>query len=249
MIRISAITNIGLCRGKNQDGFFVNGLSSIGEINKRVFVETDESRIVAFVADGVGSTKDAEFAVEKAIKFSATHIEKIKADNLYNFFNQMNEFVNYCADKDGKKCSTTIAGVVVENEELCSYNVGDSKVFLINNGYLEQISIDDTAAGIFMNSDLAFTNDKIDTKQPIIQYIGNPNVNVIETHIKKALPIKDILLCTDGITDLVSMDEMEELLECSEDERAFTDAMISMALQRGGSDNATVIYIHFDKEV
>lgn len=67
MIKIAALTDIGNVRKKNQDGFFVDGLSKNAKPLASIYYESNDDDFFAFVADGVGSTNDAEFAVSELL--------------------------------------------------------------------------------------------------------------------------------------------------------------------------------------
>ena len=244
MVKAYAITNVGPIREKNQDGFYLNGIRAYEENFRDAYYESESNRLVAFVCDGVGSTADGEFAVEKTIKYFLNHERTVNSGNLKEFIDSVNEFINFNAERYKKTCATTIAGVCVDTA-ISAFNVGDSKIFSVNSGYLEEISVDDTVATLIKESDFDSSDLNLDKKLPLIQYLGNPNSAKIETHITKDISLKDVFLCTDGITDMISIDEIEQIFSNEDDIKQRAKLIMEKAVQNGGNDNLTLIYISF----
>ena len=245
MIKIIAFTDIGQVRQKNQDGFYVDGISSVNEANRTVYFETSSSNLLAYVADGVGSTMDAEYAVDRLIKYSINHDKQLTFSSISQFVDNANGFINQSAAAEKKSCATTIAAVLIIGDRLYSFNVGDSKVFVLNNTFLEQISTDDTAITLIRESDIDDTDLNMEAKVPILQYLGGNKVVHLDPHVQ-SVDKRDVLICTDGLTDMVSIDDMEDIISNANGNcEAIIQGLYDEAMKNGGTDNITIIYIHF----
>lgn len=241
-MKITALTDIGSYRTRNQDGFYIGGFSSVREQHRIISVETDIPEILVFAADGVGSTNDAEYAIEQLIRYARNHDSGLYQSTVQSFIQKANEFICYSAEREAKNCATTIAGVAVLEDRIISFNAGDSRVYALNNGFLEQISVDDTAITMLRESDINDMTIDMDAKVPILQYLGLPALPRIDTH-ERTISKRDILICTDGVTDMLSIDEMEDILTSAADTETAVNTLWRAALNAGGHDNITIIFI------
>jgi len=240
MIKICAVTDIGLSRQENQDGFFIDGLSAYNTNHKEIYLETDNKNMTIFVADGVGGTQDGKYAVEKIINlFKTENVESLDA-----FLNFSNSRICDDALLEGKQTATTIAGIVI-SDKTTSFNVGDSKVFVINNGYLDQKSTDDTMETLVRESGLDYGYLDAMGKTPLTQCIGNKK-EIINVHMSEIDLQNDIIICTDGLTDSLNLDEIEEIICQNTDIRIKVKKILEAAYENGCRDNITLIYICFN---
>lgn len=242
MLRICAVTDIGLARDKNQDGFFVCGLSANNTKHKEIYLETDDSNSIALVADGVGSTSDGEYAVERLITFFKNQ-QDLPIDELINIINRE---IYDDALSEKKNAATTVAGVII-GEKITVFNVGDSKVFFVNNGYLDQKSTDDTMESLIIEAGIDGSFLYQSGKSPLTQCIGNSKER-INVHISEIETENDILICTDGLTDSLELDEIEAVVKEKADIRKKMNSLIELAYKNGCEDNITIIIISFEKE-
>ena len=242
MIKICAVTDIGLSREKNQDGFFVDGASAYTVSHKEIYYETDTRGFSTFVADGVGSTCDGEYAVEKLITLY-NHETGTTVSELLNYINCK---IHDDALAEGKQAATTIAGILV-SDKVTVFNVGDSKVFELNNGYLDQKSIDDTMETLVLDAGFADDYLKQYGKSPLTQCLGNKK-DLIDVHIMEIDSSNDFIICTDGLTDSLDLDEIEEAVCTEIDIRDKVKRLMDLAYKKGCKDNITIIYVSFGKE-
>ncbi len=126
---------------------------------------------------------------------------------------------------------TTAALIVFHKKKLYVCNIGDSKIFLLQDDQLIQLSKDHLAripCGI---------------KAPLTQCLGIPEEALqLEPHFLTA-PLHNeniFLLCSDGLTDMVELSEIRAILTTETPERA-SDMLVQRALEHGGEDNVSVI--------
>ncbi|MDE6110175.1 MAG: protein phosphatase 2C domain-containing protein [Muribaculaceae bacterium] len=108
-------------------------------------------------------------------------------------------------------------------------NIGDSRCYRLRSGVLKQISTD--------HSERQITGDATVPSNLIYNFMGNsPAAFISDVTTLTALPGDTFLLCSDGLSDLVDNDRIEELARD-------TDTLVEEAKARGGRDNISVISI------
>lgn len=242
MYKVYAVSDIGLKREENQDGFYVDGIISCGETHREIYYESDADCIHVVVCDGVGSTVYAKYAVERAFRFINNNHVDCSEKSIENFVQQLNKYVYDSAKTDNKTDSaTTIVGLLIKQGVAYSYNIGDSALFTINKGYLEKHSVDDAgmaSIGIVKN----YGEEQSDGKPPLLQSIGtNESIDIV--HIKKISNEDVYLLATDGIFDLIEVDEIEDIIEKNDSMKEIAQALVEKANGNGGYDNSTVALV------
>lgn len=247
MYKVYAITDIGNERQQNQDGFVVDGICCVNVEHREVYYETDADYIHVAICDGVGSTRFATYAVQKAEEYICNHLKIHNENELEKLIVDMNAYVYKSAKADNKEdCATTIVGIVMVEDKAFVYNIGDSSAYSVNNGYLEKQTVDDTGVALFGERE---GTDEIgmQVKPPLFQSIGT-NELIDLVHIRKLSNNKAFLICSDGITDMLSIDEMEDILETSDSLKEIAQSYVAAANMRGGYDNSTVILLVDEEE-
>jgi serine/threonine protein phosphatase PrpC len=122
---------------------------------------------------------------------------------------------------------TTIAGVLLRGDHLLAFNVGDSRIYLHHEGKLTQVSTDDVVGGNMLTQCLGGFS-----KQKSLV----PHVSKVGLHHGMKL-----LLCSDGLTDLVADKEIEAIIRSNGQDPA--SELVSAALDEGGLDNVSAVVI------
>ena len=133
---------------------------------------------------------------------------------------------------------TTAAMLVFADKEIALCNIGDSKIFRLYDGSLEQISKDHVGVSAF------------GVKPPLSQNLGiPPSELVIAPYFARgAYNDGDVyLICSDGLTDMVSVEEITEVLVSKPIEEAIT-LLLDKALANGGKDNTTIILCKIERQ-
>lgn len=239
-IKYFGATDTGKVRALNQDSFLASS-----ELN--LFV----------VADGMGGQAAGEVASSEAVASIADNLK-----NCENKTNREESFKNAISlanntifsqgkdDLSKKGMGTTVVAARVFDEEMMIANVGDSRAYLFRNQILEQITKDHS----LMNQQ--FEAGIIDEEQ--LKHYPFPNIITravgsepqVEVDIfNQKLQDEDlILLCSDGLTTMVSDEDIGYILMLGENDlEVTTDALIFRANEKGGSDNITVLLILFQK--
>lgn len=197
----------------------------------------DEEFPWILVADGMGGHCAGEVASETAI--DALHellVDAVACPDLFELIEEANsrvfEVMQAPAGRPGM--GTTIAGFWISDGRLKIFNVGDSRVYLQRGGRLKQMSVDHTPATGGRRSHL------------LTQSLGGTAFRVpLKPHIEEIqfTAGDKIILCTDGLTDMVADSAIEEVLQSNPDHPA--RALAAAAMHGGGKDNITVVVAVF----
>ena len=132
------------------------------------------------------------------------------------------------------RMGTTFAGIYITPSHVNAVNLGDSKIYLLRDGILRQMSVDDVSSRTMASG----------KKAPITQYLGMDPMDVrLIPHISRSETRRGdcYLLCTDGLSDMVSNDEIADILRQRSNIEETVNLLIGKALVNGGRDNVTVI--------
>ena len=237
IIQYSYGSDIGKKRTLNQDNYSVNHqVMNKGKEHELVgCVKTEISETVLLgLFDGMGgeqSGEDASYiAAETASKWQiGTFVNR----DIFRLFRKCNEEI--CRFQDEQKLQsigTTAAVLVFTKHDIVAGNIGDSRIYVKENDGIRRISVDDS-----------FPIQDKTKKPPLTQCLGiPPEEMLIEPHIKRLSydGPKRFLICSDGLTDMVSEEEIFQMLHRIPIERISED-LIQRALQNGGDDNITVV--------
>lgn len=237
-----ARTDIGCVRKMNQDVFFYT-TQPIGPL-PNLFI----------VADGMGGHRAGDFAARYAIDVC---VDSIKNSNHASPIKALDEAVKLANSKVFEKSEssaeyqgmgTTMVLCFIESGQLYVANVGDSRLYLLGDG-LSQVTEDHSyvaamvRAGEITEEEARFHPDK----NMITRAIGvseTVRVDYFEVDLKNG---DRILLCSDGLTNMVTDQEIGEILDQESPQQAVDD-LIERAIDYGGADNITAIVVEPEKE-
>lgn len=239
ILDVAAVTDVGLIRESNEDSYAIDkktglfvladglGGHSGGEVASKLVVDT----ITTFFKRLPKETKESNIA--KTIRNAAqeAHENIVKESAASTMFRGM---------------GTTLALALIRGLNLHIANVGDSRVYLYRNRSLRLVSSDHSVVGELMKQG-EITKDEARShpqRNLVTQVIGiNPFTECYQK--KLALSGKDIImLCSDGLWDMVPDEEIEEIISRNEKEpKNLCNDLINTAKGAGGKDNITVIVI------
>jgi PPM family protein phosphatase len=140
---------------------------------------------------------------------------------------------------------TTVVGCSVVGSRLYITNVGDSRLYRMRHGKLAQLTEDHSLVNEYVKMNMLRPEDveSFPYKNVIVRAVGlHERVGVDITHA--ALRVGDqILICSDGLSDLVRDPEIERTMRDAPDIDAAADDLINLAKHRGGHDNITVLLL------
>jgi protein phosphatase len=200
------------------------------------------------VADGMGGAQAGEIAS----KLAATVLEDTDSGSLSgpervaSLIQEANRRVHERSSTDPSTSGmgTTMTVALVETDGVVIGHVGDSRAYLVRDGGIEQITEDHSLVNELVKTG-RLSSDEADThpqRSVITRAVGtDPDVDV-DSFIVDARAGDVFLLCSDGLTDMVTDDEiLAAVKEDRDDLKRVTKALVSAANRGGGEDNITVV--------
>ncbi|MCE5322791.1 Stp1/IreP family PP2C-type Ser/Thr phosphatase [bacterium] len=239
---LGAKTDLGRVRENNEDKF--------------EFFQPDDPDVLAIkgsfyaVADGMGGHNAGQIASELALK---TVIKAYYADSspvieesLRASLQQANALIfdagRAIVERSGM--GTTMTALVIRGEEAFIAQVGDSRLYRLRDGKIEQLTEDHS----WVNEQVkrgGLSPEEAEMspfRNVITRSLGNaPNVDV-DIYTEELKVGDKFLLCSDGLSGDVKADEMADAMKKSCPSQAAQD-LIELALERGGRDNTTVLIL------
>lgn len=214
-----------------------------------------ENLIMGVVADGMGGMAQGEVASQIAVKTLLEEPipqefegEESKANWLTNLVEKANESITNTV-KDG---GTTLSAVLAVSDCLMVAHVGDSRIYLIRQGEVSQLSEDHSLVAMMVASGQITQEESLEhpERNVLTKSLGSKRMlsNGYVQDLKRIKPelsmiLEDgdiLLLCSDGVWDLVSTDEIAKIFTDSFLQSA-VDTTINQVLHKGASDNATLL--------
>ena len=249
-IRASGLSDVGLKREGNEDFFSIEASSNLyvvadgmgghlaGEVASRVAVEMINKSFSAWVEQQTGG-EELYGNSDPSLTIRGNYISSgIRLANrvIYEMALDHEEY---------QGMGTTVSMIHVTPDLVIAANVGDSRIYLIRDGRIERMSKDHTLVSEQVEMGM-MTEEEAETSP--LRHVLTKNLGSgedVEPDIYEIQPFNHdrFVLCSDGLTDLVSDEEILEMT-CDENEpETLCRRFIEKALQRGGHDNTTVIAV------
>ncbi|MBR6569397.1 MAG: serine/threonine-protein phosphatase [Clostridia bacterium] len=245
----------GCVRQNNEDNFCLNGQylepeqRDAGGLKK---CQTAGQALFA-VCDGMGGEEAGEEASLLASKRIAESLKNNEAlfeeDALKKFFYGGCEAVYGYARKHGNRAGTTVAFLSAAGQGVRVANMGDSRIYRLHQGRMEQISYDHTEMKRLLDMG-RITPEQVKThpkRHMIYQYWGMPLERAPFTpYISGVIPYAHMdryLLCSDGLTDMLSDEAIASILTKAAPVEQICQMLVDQAKRNGGRDNVTVCVV------
>lgn len=251
-IKFAVRSETGKVRKNNEDNFFCNGIFMTEAEREKPFFMNGIAEVpcVFAVCDGMGGEDCGELASLLTVKTLAEHSNKI----LHGDYNDVEEFVKDANSKLMKimherniMTGTTLALVTVSKNYFTLYNLGDSRIYRLNNQTLI-LSTDDHTVTYDLIRAGQLDPRKAKTHQYrnfLTRFVGCGNdENKIAPDVFGLLDLnenKRILICSDGLTDMLNHSELASIMNCYDEISDAVNALVDAALFKGGIDNITCI--------
>lgn len=253
---VSAATTIGKMREENQDNFLVNGRirRREGTEDSVSFENSMEEPTFFAVFDGLGGEENgglaSRIAAETLREYTCTPLSETAA--ISDVFN------SYACEANRKVCralesvyysrgGTTFAAVMINEGIIHPYYLGDSRVYLATEEGFYLLTEDHTIATEMVKSGKMTPEEakKSHEHHMLTEFLGaRPGVPKIQAQQCAAIRARAgmrLLLCTDGVYDLLDKQELWEILMTHEQDAA--QALIALTLQTPAYDNATCVVV------
>lgn len=255
-IVIAGLTDPGLVRANNEDAFFIadpeTGQRHIS--NTKITEPVESNRLLMIVSDGMGGYEGGEIASRLAVKTIKSEIPRLSKklspqSRLEAAIEEANTLVwaKKREDPSRRSMGATITVALIEKNVAYIAEVGDSRAYVVRGNRIKQITTDQTVLQVLIDSG-ALTPELAEQsyyKNTLLQALGAQEyLQIAVTSLQ--LNIGDILLlCSDGLHNKLSADEMKAMLKHYRQPGEAVEALIEEAKRRGGEDNITAVVAHF----
>lgn len=244
MLKTFSITDIGLKRKINQDYVFSSEIR-VGKL-PNLFI----------VADGMGGHKAGDYASREATKTIVEYIEHSDEENPIAVIGKAIELANSnlwkksVESEDYAGMGTTMVVATIIDESLYVANVGDSRLYLLNDE-IKQITKDHSLVEEMIR--LGGIDEEIARYHPkknvITRAVGGGSEIQIDFFEIQLEPGDVILMCSDGLTNMLDDEEIKLLVEKQRDVIEKVETLVKAANENGGRDNITVTIISYCNEI
>lgn len=244
-------TDIGKKRSNNEDAFFVS-TQQYGPLPN-----------LYIIADGMGGHKAGYYASHAAIRFVCEfmddHGEMVlsSGDDITQFFKRAISHANYQLFQKSKEnpdyagMGTTLTISAVIGDCLYTAHVGDSRLYTLNNKEIIQVTQDHSLVQeMVANGYISDLEAKKHPKRHVItRAVGTYEKVKVDTYCSSLESTDYIFLCSDGVTTMLSDQEIHTIIVGDEDLTYKVDELIRLANDRGGIDNITLVLAIYNKVV
>jgi protein phosphatase len=241
---IGAISDVGRVRENNQDAYYASG---------------DLSFPLYMVADGMGGHNAGEVASVMAMNiieksFLESKDELKNEDMVVKLIKKIIEEANtkiYLKSLENEKykgMGTTITLSYIFNEKICIGHVGDSRAYLIRDKDMLQITEDHSFVNELLKTG-SITKEEAKThpkRNMITRAVGTSSIIEMDLIIKEYNKDDILILCSDGLFNMLKEFEIKDVFMQEKDIQKACDTLATMANNRGGLDNITVLAIKFN---
>ena len=245
-----AFTHNGLVRSNNEDCILCDGWMRNRMMADPVKFSSppDSSEVRVFaVADGLGGHSSGEVASQFALSklySSVADLPAVSEDSLSKVLKDLHRslFNISTADPEYRGMGATVAGLVVDPAgTIHLFHVGDSRVYRREDRFLQLLTADDR----FESSEYGETEPDIRPTASLLQCLGGlSDFAEIAPHVARfemsGTP-ETFLICSDGLSDMISQDEMEEAM--SESHETTVRALFERVKATGAKDNVSIMIV------
>ena len=236
------LTDAGRVRSHNEDSVTI--------------LKNASDEYLLIVADGMGGHRKGEVASSMALsqlgkRFTeiSTIGTKLDAVNWLNDnVNEINKaIIDYAADNvDSTGMGTTLVVALLTKEYLIFGNIGDSSGYALKNGKLHKVTKDHTLVNLLVEAgDLTEEEAKFHPKKNVLMKALGAAEKCEMDIFDVDLDSEGILLCSDGLTNMLTDDQIEKVLN---DDTLEIEEKVSKLIRkcnaRGGTDNISVAYLY-----
>jgi serine/threonine protein phosphatase PrpC len=247
---VSALSDVGRARQTNEDAYAVTDLASGRRIEVRgadEAIDVEERGVLLALSDGMGGHQAGEVA--SALVLDSLQ-DALQAEGRGAIHEQLEEAVHRAnkhvldaaQTRNRHGMGATLTAVFVRGSEAYIAEIGDSRAYLLRNGRLRQITRDQSLVQLMVDHGVLSAEEarRSASKNVILQAVGlaeDVRVAIARLELRRG---DRFLLCSDGVSNAVSDEELKQIMSGSEP-RAACDTMIALANDRGGLDNQTAI--------
>jgi len=262
-VHVAALSHAGMSGKNNEDRYAISSFL----LSK----EDPRPAILAVVADGIGGHLAGEIAAELAVNYITAGVAESNGKKPVKILetaiqNASQSIASHSAGNDDENGmgSTCACAWIIENKLYTAY-VGDSRIYLLRGKFIQRLTIDHTWVQEAYEKGIITAEQMHDhpNLHVIRRYLGGIRLPEVDFRLRIDdsesneesennqgfhLEAGDtILLCSDGLTDLVWDDEIQKIIRTKKDMKSAVEALVNLANERGGHDNITVVLMSTPK--
>ncbi|MBZ4652764.1 MAG: protein serine/threonine phosphatase [Peptococcaceae bacterium] len=236
-MHVNALTDVGLVRKDNEDNYLVSA-------DRGLFV----------VADGMGGHLGGAVASSMAIKvideeIREPHLEENPSRLLHTALLKANSLIlqqgqseNLCG------MGTTVTAALFQKGSIYIAHIGDSRAYLYRDQALTLLTQDHSLVNeLLQKGGITVEEAQYHPQRNILtRALGTQVLPQIDFTTTPALPGDMLLLCTDGLSNHVSDQEIKTVLSEESNLKEKVKHLVNLALERGGNDNITVVLVQYE---
>ena len=225
------VSNVGNKRSNNEDSIQINNLFFNKELNVKGKKRLKNKSLIS-ICDGMGGTLFGEVASLIAVKeLSRISSHNLEVEDMLSSIKTINNLV--CDEMNNRKTKmgSTLVSAVINKDYIDIYNVGDSRAYVFSDKLI-QVSKDHNYKDGSLTQHLGIPSDDILIEPFVIDKI-------------KMLKNNYLLMCSDGLYNMVSEEEITEILKMKIKEQKKCDLLLDTALKNGGKDNISFFLVKF----
>ena len=238
-------------------------LSDVGKVRDHnedsvVIIKNKNEEYLMAVADGMGGHSAGEIASSLAVDYLVNsfndnfdNLDKVQAINwLREKVVRINELIfDYVAKHpESKGMGTTLVVSIITKDYILFGNIGDSSGFVLKDSKLHKVTYDHTLVNLLMKAG-ELTEEEAENhpkKNVLMKALGanNPvDIDIFDCDMN----ITSILLCSDGLTNMLTNEQIEEVLNSDIELDDKVIKLIRKSNNRGGTDNISIAYLNLEE--
>jgi protein phosphatase len=245
--RVGLLSDVGKVRTNNEDA--VIAVEMVG-----TFGSNSTSALFCAVADGVGGAKKGEvasaLALQTVVAETSPNMTRSRAESgeiLKTAIEAANEaVVNYGRDhRESEGLASTIVASIIDGKTVYIAHAGDSRAYLVNRDEIKQLTKDDSQVQELVDAGKITADEArhYPGRNIITRAVGGAADIQVSSTTVTLQPDDRILLCSDGLWEPLFDVEIQKITMQSTDPQLACDQLVSLANQRGGRDNASIIIV------
>lgn len=252
MLTVHGVTHPGRIRKVNEDGFYYDvqlglflvadgmGGHNAGEIASRLALES----VLAFIQR---TREDEEFTwpfgVETGLSYDANRMRTALRLANRRVFQMSESGVQYAG------MGTTVVAALISGSTLTFATIGDSRIYLVQQHAIRQLTQDDSWLATLRAQEPDIDPAQLEhhpLRHVITKAVGTLADTELTIHERPLVKGDLLLMCSDGLHDLVTDQEMLAITDTEDPLEARGARLVERALEGGGRDNITALLVRYD---
>lgn len=261
-LNIWAASDIGRLRQSNQDDMYILGKHKTTFDDSKLYISnydvSMEERGLFAIFDGMGGADCGEEASWECAEY-LKQLERSGCNyDINTIILRLNHFLCQTMQMRNKNMGSTVVLLEIKTDSYLVGNVGDSRAYLYQDFALLQLTQDHNEEAEYqrIHNQFGFCDANVNSSRRhyLTQYLGIPTQEfILEPFVSEKRKLKQgdiILLCSDGLTGMVSDESIQNVLGLQNTLSYKGEQLLQKAIEAGGKDNITLVLIEIqgDKE-